>query len=275
MNSQDLEPADSGTEVPEPGAPDPTQQTFVSHLVELRDRLLRALACVFVVLLVLMPFANEIYVWLAEPLLAQMPGTGSMIATQVASPFLAPFKLALFVAVFISVPFIFYQAWAFVAPGLYLNERRLVLPLLVSSTLLFYCGVAFAYFAVFPLVFGFFTAIAPEGVTIMTDISHYLDFVLKLFLAFGVAFEVPVATYLIVRTGLSTVDALAAKRPYIIVGTFSIGMLLTPPDIISQILLAVPMWMLYELGLVLCRMTLPEEEEADSASTEQTAGTPD
>lgn len=247
---------------------DPTQQTFVSHLVELRNRLMRTLACVFLVLLVLMPVANQLYAWLAVPLLAHLPGTGSMIATQVASPFFAPFKLALFVAVFISAPYIFFQAWGFVAPGLYLNERRLALPLLVSSTLLFYCGIAFAYFVVFPLVFGFFTAVAPEGVEIMTDISHYLDFVLKLFLAFGIAFEVPVATYLVVRTGISTVDSLAAKRPYIIVGAFIVGMVLTPPDIISQTMLALPVWFLYELGLILCRLTLPAdgEDESDEAS---------
>jgi sec-independent protein translocase protein TatC len=239
----------------EDDGPDPTQQSFVSHLVELRDRLLRALACVFVVLLVLMPFSNQLYAWLAAPLLSQLPGGGSMIATEVASPFLAPFKLTLFVAVFISVPYVFYQAWAFVAPGLYLHERRLALPLMVSSTLLFYLGVAFAYFVVFPLVFAFFTSIAPEGVTIMTDISRYLDFVLTMFLAFGAAFEVPVATYLIVRTGISTVESLSEKRPYVIVGAFVIGMILTPPDVLSQTLLAVPMWFLYEAGLLLCRYT--------------------
>lgn len=250
---------------PEDDGPDQTQTSFVSHLVELRDRILRALACVFVVLLCLMPFSNQLYLWLAQPLLAHLPGSSSMIATEVASPFLAPFKLTLFVAVLVSVPYVFFQAWAFVAPGLYLKEKRLVFPLLVSSTALFYAGIAFAYFAVFPLVFGFFTATAPEGVTIMTDISRYLDFVLKLFFAFGIAFEVPVATYLVVRTGISTVDSLAAKRPYIIVGAFVLGMLLTPPDIISQILLAVPVWMLYELGLYLCRFAGPAEEGAEEA----------
>lgn len=246
---------------PDPNGPDPKEQTFVSHLIELRNRLLRALVCVFILLLCLMPISNQLYAWLAEPLLAHLPGSSSMIATQVASPFLAPFKLTLFVAVMISVPYIFYHAWSFVAPGLYLNERRLALPLLVSSTVLFYAGVAFAYFAVFPLVFGFFTAIAPEGVTIMTDISHYLDFVLKLFLAFGLAFEVPVATYLLVRTGISTVESLSTKRPYVIVGTFTLGMLLTPPDIISQTMLAIPMWLLYECGLMLCRWTIPADED--------------
>ncbi len=266
MTSKDLKNPAPDPEAADPSGPDPTEQTFVSHLVELRNRLLRTLACIFIVLLCLMPVSNQLYVWLAEPLLAHLPGNATMIATQVASPFLAPFKLTVFVAVFISVPYIFYQVWGFVSPGLYLNERRLALPLLLSSTLLFYCGVAFAYFVVFPLVFGFFTAIAPEGVTIMTDISHYLDFVLKLFLAFGAAFEVPVATYLIVRTGISTVDALANKRPYIIVGAFVLGMVLTPPDVISQTMLAVPIWLLYELGLLLCRLTIPADDEQAETS---------
>ncbi|MGB1882335.1 MAG: twin-arginine translocase subunit TatC [Gammaproteobacteria bacterium] len=260
MPTKDLKNPDSEASAEDDGGLDTKEQSFVSHLIELRNRLLRALACVFVLLICLMPVSNELYVWLAEPLLSHLPGSSSMIATQVASPFLAPFKLTLFVAVMIAVPYIFYQAWSFVAPGLYLNERRLAFPLLVSSTLLFYCGAAFAYFAVFPLVFGFFTAIAPEGVTIMTDISHYLDFVLKLFLAFGAAFEVPVATYLVVRTGISTVESLSAKRPYIIVGAFTVGMVLTPPDVISQTLLALPVWLLYESGLILCRLTMPAEE---------------
>ena len=262
MASKDIEASPAGAPTPAPTGPDPTERPFVAHLVELRNRLLRALICVFAVLLVLMPVSNQLYAWLAEPLFAVMPGSGTMIATQVASPFLAPFKLTVFVAVCISVPYIFFQAWAFVAPGLYLHERRLALPLLVSSTVLFYCGVAFAYFVVFPLVFGFFTAIAPEGVTIMTDISHYLDFVLMLFLAFGATFEVPVATYLLVRTGITTVEDLARKRPYIIVGAFVIGMLLTPPDVISQTLLALPMWFLYEIGLLLCRYTIPVDTAA-------------
>lgn len=259
MSDDDLKPLPPGDANTAEG-PDLTEKPFVAHLVELRNRMLRAIACVFVVLLCLMPIANHLYAWLAEPLLATLPGSSSMIATQVASPFLAPFKLTVFVAIFICVPYIFYQAWAFVAPGLYLHERRLALPLMASSTILFYMGCAFAYFVVFPLVFGFFTAIAPEGVTIMTDISHYLDFVLMLFLAFGVAFEVPVATYLMVRTGITTVESLGKKRPYIIVGAFTMGMLLTPPDIISQTLLALPMWVLYELGLILCRLTISEED---------------
>ena len=261
------------TQTQEDDSPDQTQQSFISHLVELRTRILRALACIFIVLLCLMPVANQLYSFLAEPLLAHMPGSASMIATEVASPFLAPFKLALFVAFFISAPFCFYQAWAFVAPGLYLKEKRLALPLLISSPLLFYLGIAFSYYIVFPLVFGFFTAIAPEGVTIMTDISRYLDFVLKLFFAFGVSFEVPVATYLVVRTGISTVESLKKKRPYIVVGAFFVGMLLTPPDVISQILLALPIWALYEVGLLLCRYTISEDEEGDEREHKE-AGEP-
>ena len=243
---------------------DRTEQSFVSHLKELRRRIMATLLCVLVVLLALMPFANDLYLWLAEPLLHHMSDTGAtMIATEVASPFLAPFKLAVFVAIFISAPYIFYQAWAFVAPGLYKNEQQLALPVLISSTLLFYFGIAFAYYIVFPLMFGFFTAIAPEGVTVMTDISKYLDFVLKLFFAFGTAFEVPVATYLAVRTGITTRAALAAKRPYVIVAAFVVGMLLTPPDIISQILLAVPVWLLFEVGLILCGLYIRDEDEED------------
>lgn len=241
---------------------DRTEQSFVSHLKELRSRIMKTLLCVLAVLLALMPFSNELYLWLAEPLLHHMSETGAtMIATEVASPFLAPFKLSLFVAVFISIPYIFYQAWAFVAPGLYKNEQQLALPVLVSSTLLFYFGIAFAYYVVFPLMFGFFTAIAPEGVTVMTDISRYLDFVLKLFFAFGAAFEVPVVTYLAVRSGVTTRANLAAKRPYVIVASFVLGMLLTPPDIISQILLAVPVWLLFEIGLVLCGLYIKEEDD--------------
>jgi sec-independent protein translocase protein TatC len=241
---------------------DRTEQSFVSHLRELRRRIMAALLCVLVVLIALMPFSNDLYLWLAEPLLHHMADTGAtMIATEVASPFLAPFKLTLFVAVFISAPYIFYQAWGFVAPGLYRNEQQLALPVLISSTLLFYLGIAFAYYVVFPLMFGFFTAIAPQGVTVMTDISKYLDFVLKLFFAFGAAFEVPVATYLAVRTGMTTRDALAAKRPYVVVASFVLGMLLTPPDVISQILLAIPVWLLFEAGLILCGLYIKEEGE--------------
>lgn len=247
------------------------EQSFLSHLIELRDRLLRACLCVLGVLLVLMPVANTLYEWLSRPLMAQMADVGAqMIATEVASPFLAPFKLTCFAAVMISAPYIFYQLWAFVAPGLYRHEKRLAMPLLVSSTLLFYVGVAFAYFAVFPLVFGFLTASAPAGVTVMTDISKYLDFVIVMFFAFGAAFEVPVATYLVVRTGIASRESLAEKRPYVIVGAFVVAAVLTPPDVISQTMMAVPIWLLYEVGLVFCRLFIPVEAPepvADNALT--------
>lgn len=254
----------SGSSQPEPEDLSASEQSFMSHLIELRARLMRAVVCVVVVLLVLMPVANSLYEWLSRPLLQQMARLGAqMIATEVASPFLAPFKLACFVAVAISVPYIFYQVWSFVAPGLYRHEKRLALPLIVSSTLLFYCGVAFAYFAVFPLVFGFLTAAAPAGVTVMTDISKYLDFVLLMFFAFGVAFEVPVATYLVVRTGISTRESLQRKRPYVIVGAFVVAAVLTPPDVISQTMMAVPICLLYELGLLFCRILIKPEAAAE------------
>ena len=227
------------------------EQTFISHLVELRARILKSLGCVLLLFLALSYFSNEIYSLLARPLIQQLPAGSTMIATEVAAPFFAPFKLTLIVAIALSIPYLLYQIWAFVAPGLYRHERRLVLPLLVSSSLLFYLGVAFAYFVVFPLMFKFFTATAPEGVAVMTDISRYLDFVLTMFLAFGFSFEVPIATLLLVHTGAVTVESLVAKRPYIIVGAFVVGMILSPPDVISQTLLAVPMWLLFELGILL------------------------
>lgn len=248
----------------------PPQQElpFLAHLIELRDRLLRVVLAVVIVFLALFSFANNLYTLLAEPLLRHMPAGTSMIATEVASPFLTPFKLTLVLSVFIAIPFILYQAWGFVAPALYQNERRLVFPLLLSSTLLFYLGMVFAYFVVFPLVFGFLTGVAPEGVAVMTDISRYLDFVLKMFFAFGVAFEVPIATILLIWTGMTTAKDLASKRPYIIVGAFVVGMLLTPPDVISQTLLAVPMWLLFELGLLFSKMYSKPASDKDEAATD-------
>ena len=228
-------------------------QSFLSHLIELRERLLKIVAAVFIIFLCLTPFSDQLYTLLAQPLLEKLTDS-SMIATEVAAPFLVPFKLTLFAALFVAAPYVFYQVWLFVAPGLYLHERRLVAPLIISSTLLFYFGMAFAYFLVFPLIFGFFTAVAPEGVAVMTDISRYLDFVMKIFLAFGLAFEVPIATFLLVKTGMVSADDLADKRPYVIVGAFAIGMLLTPPDVVSQILLAGPIWILFELGLLMSRV---------------------
>jgi sec-independent protein translocase protein TatC len=222
---------------------------LVAHLVELRNRLLYCVLIITVIFLALFSFANEIYTFIATPLQVFLPENSSMIATEVAAPFLTPFKLTFFVAFVLAIPFVFYQVWAFLAPGLYENEKSLVMPLILSSVLLFYTGIAFAYTVVFPLVFGFFTSMAPEGVTVMTDISSYLDFVLKLFLAFGIVFEIPIATILLLRSGAVSAETLTSKRPYIVVGCFVIGMLLTPPDVISQILLAVPMWMLFECGV--------------------------
>ena len=250
---------------------DPDQQPFLAHLIELRDRLLSIVKVVVLIFLVLSPFANGLYSALAEPLISSLPEGATMIATEVASPFLTPFKFAFVFAIFVAMPFILYQAWAFIAPGLYSNERKIVFPLLVSSSLLFYFGVAFAYFIVFPLAFGFLMGTAPEGVAVMTDISRYLDFVLKMFFAFGLAFEVPVATFLIIRAGLSTPDDLAKKRPYVIVGAFVFGMLFTPPDIVSQVLLAVPMWLLFEVGIVAARRFNGAENDESKDSSAETS----
>ena len=238
---------------------------FLSHLIELRDRLMRAVLAIGVAALVLFPFSKKLYAFLAAPLLEKLAG-GQMIATGVAAPFLAPFKLVLVLAIVITVPYLLHQLWSFVAPGLYQHEKRLALPLLVSSVVLFYLGMAFAYFVVFPLVFGFFTSVAPEGVQVAPDISEYLNFTLKLFLAFGIAFEVPVATVLVIWTGMTSAEKLARLRPYIIVIAFTVGMLMTPPDVVSQVLLAVPMWLLFELGLLFSRYFVkPRPAEADEA----------
>lgn len=228
------------------------EQSFISHLVELRARLLACIVCVVIVFLPLSYFSNDIYSLLARPLMQQLPTGASMIATEVASPFLTPLKLTFIVSIFLSIPFVLYQLWAFVAPGLYRRERRLVLPLLLSSSVLFYTGVAFAYFVVFPVMFALFTSAAPAGVTVMTDISRYLDFVLTIFFAFGVAFEVPIATLLLIYTGITTRESLVEFRSYVIVGAFVIGAVLTPTtDPLSQSLLAIPIWCLFELGLLL------------------------
>ena len=225
--------------------------SLISHLIELRSRLLKMVLSVVIVFLCLVYFAQDIYHWLATPLLEELPDGAQMIATDVASPFFAPFKLTMVVSFFVAIPAVLYQVWAFVAPGLYRNEKKLVLPLLLSSTLLFYAGIAFAYYVVFPLAFPFFIQYAPEGVTISTDISAYLNFVLKLFFAFGLAFEIPVAVILMCWMGVTDAKSLRAKRPYVIVAAFVIGMLLTPPDVISQTLLAVPMWILFEFGVLI------------------------
>jgi len=250
------------------------EQPFISHLIELRDRLMRMLLAVLIIFLMLFPFGNDIYLFIADPLMKVLPEGTSMIATQVASPFLTPFKLALVTAVFVAMPYILHQFWAFIAPGLYQHEKRLAVPLLASSVVLFYLGAAFAYAVVFPLVFAFLTGTAPEGVAVMTDITHYLDFVLTLFFAFGLAFEVPIATIVLVMAGVTTPESLAGKRPYVIVGAFIIGMLLTPPDVISQTLLALPMWLLFEVGLFFSRLMGRERRQRDAdAETAGTAGT--
>ena len=236
---------------------------LVAHLRELRDRFRNAIIAVFIAFLALFPFANELYTYVSEPLRSLLPEGSSMIATEVTSPFLTPFKLSLVLAVFVAMPVILAQLWGFIAPGLYKSEKRIAIPLLASSVVLFYAGVAFAYYVVFPLLFGFFTTVGPGDISVMTDINRYLDFVLKLFFAFGLAFEVPVAAVILILTGVVTADQLANNRSYVIVGCFVMGMLLTPPDVISQTLLALPMWLLFEVGLVMGRVLSksPNEDE--------------
>lgn len=233
---------------------DSAEMPFMAHVVELRQRLLRSLAAVALLFLPIYYFANELYTLVAAPLMARLPGDATMIATEVASPFLTPFKLAVYAAIFVGMPVLLHQAWGFVAPGLYKREKRFALPLLLSSICLFYLGMAFAYFAVFPLVFQFMAGVTPVGVTMMTDINRYLDFVLTLFFAFGFAFEIPIAILLLVWSGISTAAGIAHKRPYIIVGCFIAGMILTPPDVISQLLLALPTWVLFEVGVLFARI---------------------
>ena len=242
-------------------------QPLVAHPTELRDRLLRAILSVLVIFICLFPFSNEIYTFISEPLRALLPEGSSMIATEVASPFLTPFKLTLVMSIFVAIPVILYQIWSFVAPGMYRQEKRIAFPLLASSVLLFYAGASFAYFVVFPLIFAFFTSVGPTDVAVMTDINRYLDFVLKLFFAFGIAFEIPIAAVILIWSGVTTPDALAKKRPYIIVGCFIFGMLLTPPDVISQSLLAVPMWMLFEVGVFFGRIIEKRRQSSNGSPT--------
>lgn len=241
-------------------------QPLIEHLIELRSRILKSLVAVIIVFIPLFYYANPIYAYISEPLRIYLPQGTTMIATQVASPFLAPFKLSMVLAIFIAIPYILHQIWSFVSPGLYSNERKIALPLLFSSIVLFYSGIAFAFYAVFPIIFSFFTSVAPAGVKVMTDINSYLDFVLKLFFAFGVVFEIPIATVLLVWSGITTVAALKRKRPYIIVGCFVVGMLLTPPDIFSQMMLALPMWALWEIGILFASWVkkAPVEETPES-----------
>lgn len=265
--------AASADDEDEDEAVEKTEMTLVEHLTELRNRLLRVVIAIGVVFVACVPFADQLYTLLALPLLERLPEGSTMIATEVASPFLTPFKLAFVAAVALTIPVALHQAWSFIAPGLYLKERRLALPLLVSSVMLFFIGMAFAYYLVFPLMFSFFIGSAPDGVIVATDIGRYLDFCIKLFFAFGVAFEVPVATFLIVSAGLTTVEDLRKKRAYVILSAFVLGMLLTPPDMISQTLLALPMWVLFELGLIMCRLYI--KSERDAGEEEGEAGTAD
>ena len=234
---------------------------FRSHLVELRDRLMYAIGAVIAVFVALVYFARDIYVIVAQPLMAVLPENSSMIATEPAAPFFIPIKLTFAVAVVIALPYVLYQLWAFVAPGLYKHERKMVFPLLVSSTLLFYTGMAFAYFVVFPIAFSFFTAYAPDGVQVMTDIGAYLSFVLRLFFVFGISFEVPIAIILLTRAGVIDPNVLAGKRPYVVIGVFTVAMLLTPPDAFSQTLLAIPMLLLFEIGIFFSRRLRPRDDE--------------
>lgn len=249
-----------------------TQSSFISHLIELRSRVLKALASVIVIFMALAYWAQDLYTILAAPLVATMPEGASMIATGVASPFFAPFKLTMVLSFFIAIPYVLYQIWGFIAPGLYRNEKKLVAPLLLSSTLLFYSGMAFAYFVVFPLAFSFFNAVAPDDVLVTPDISEYLSFVLKIFFAFGVAFEIPVAIILMCWTGMTTPDKLRKKRSHVIVGAFVVGMLLTPPDVISQVLLAIPMWFLFEVGVVVGGWYTQQAKQDDEHAGNDGAG---
>jgi len=227
-----------------------TGESFIAHLVELRTRLLHAVIAVLLVFICLFPWASDLYTLLAHPLLARLPKGGQMIATDVTTPFFVPLKVALMAAFLIALPYILYQIWRFVAPGLYAHEKRLVWPLIVASTILFFCGMAFAYFVVFPVVFGFITASAPQGVAVMTDIDKYLSFVLTMFMAFGITFQVPIAVVLLVRMGFVTVEKLRESRPYVVVGAFVAGAIFTPPDVVSQLMLAIPLWLLFEAGIV-------------------------
>ncbi len=240
---------------------DASEQPFLDHIIELRSRILRGLLALLVLFFPIYYFANDLYAFIAAPLMAYLPEGSTMIATEVASPFLTPLKLAIILAVFAGIPYLLHQIWAFVSPGLYLHEKKFAFPLLVSSVALFYMGGAFAYFVVFPLVFKFLTGLNLVGVTMATDINNYLNFVIKMFFAFGLAFEIPVATLLLAWSGITSAEAMAAKRPYIIVGCFVLGMLLTPPDVLSQLLLAIPAWILFEVGIFFARMVEKRKEE--------------
>ena len=251
------------------------EPVFVSHLIELRDRLLRSVLVIFVILLPLLYFSADLFSLLTIPIMAVLPEGQQLIAIDVASPFLAPFKLAIFTAIFIAIPYLLYQTWSFIAPGLYQNERKLIVPLLISSTLLFYAGIAFAYLLVFKLVFGFFYAIAPDVVSVTPDINSYLNFTIKMFFAFGICFEVPIATILLCWTGMTSPDKLAEKRRYFIVGVMIVSMLMTPPDVISQLLLGIPMWLLFEAGIFFARRIVPKRDTDEDDYEEENSIMPD
>ena len=237
-------------------------ETFISHLIELRDRLLRSVIAWLVLFVCLFPFANDLYSLLAQPMLAKLPKGGQMIATEVVTPFFVPIKVAMMTAFLGALPVILYQLWAFIAPGLYSHEKKFILPMVLASLVLFACGMAFAYFLVFPVVFGFIVGIAPVGVAVMTDINKYLDFVITMFLAFGITFEVPIVVVALAYTGLVEIHQLKEARPYVIVGAFVIGAIFTPPDVVSQIMLAVPLWLLYELGVIVAAWMLRNKRKA-------------
>jgi len=241
--------------------------TIVGHLVELRDRILKCLAALLLMFLALVYFANDIYTFIATPLMSVLPPDTSMIAIDPTSPFFAPFKATFYASLFLCAPYILYQIWAFIAPGLYTNEKAMAIPLFVSSVVLFYAGIAFAYYVLFGFVFGFFVSIAPEGIAVAPDISSYLSFVLKIFFAFGFVFEIPIAVYLLIWSGIVEVESLENKRPYVIVGCFVVGMLLTPPDPFTQTIMAVPMWMLYEVGVYAGKRMLKRKQAAEQKNT--------
>lgn len=262
--NKDAERQDAGEEEKE----ELEESSLLSHLVELRSRLMKAAGTILLIFVGLIPFAQEVFTLVASPLMNQLPEQFTMVAIRPASPFLTPFKTAFFVALFVAMPIVIYQAWAFVAPGLYKREKKLALPLVLSSILLFYAGTAFAYFVVFPLMFSFFAAATPEGVAMMTDIGEYLDFVVVLFFVFGLAFEVPIAILMLVGAGIVSPQSLGSKRPYVLLGAFTLGMLVTPPDMISQTLLAIPMYLLYEIGIIMARVMIRKPERAAETGPE-------
>jgi len=251
------------------------EMTFVQHLVELRDKLLRSVIAILLIFVGIFPFANEVYGFIAAPIINVLPADTNIIAIGVISPFLTPLKMALIFAVYIAMPYLLFQIWSFVAPALYKHEKQMIVPLIVSSTILFYAGILFSFYVVFPVIFGFLSSIGPSVVDFTPDIQYYLDFVLKVSFAFGVAFEVPIATILLIMFGVTTIEKLKSNRPYVIIGAFILGMLLTPPDIISQVLIAIPMWLLFEAGLIFAPMFKRQEKPIDDNDPTKPTSTSD